>query len=64
MKKSQPIRVIAAHRLVFAAAAEPRQGMHERGIGREGGKEGGRESIDVEKLNSRTRRNKSKTKQI
>lgn len=26
MKKSQSIRVIAAHRLVFAAAAEPRRG--------------------------------------
>lgn len=41
MKKSQPIRVIAAHRPVFATAAEPRRGMGERARAREGGKEGG-----------------------
>ena len=46
MKKSQPIRVIAAHRPVFATAAEPRRGMGERERergGREGGREGGKE---------------------
>lgn len=35
MKKSQSIRVIAAHRLVLAAAAEPRRGCGE-GEAREG----------------------------
>ncbi len=41
MKKSQPIRVIAAHRPVFATATELRRGMGEREREREGGKEGG-----------------------
>lgn len=40
MKKSQPIRVIAAHRPVFATATELRRGMGERDGGRE--REGGR----------------------
>lgn len=34
MKKSQPIRVIAAHRAVFAMATEPRRGMGEREVER------------------------------
>lgn len=41
MKKSQPIRVIAAHRPVFTTATELRRGMGERDGGRVG--EGGRE---------------------
>lgn len=36
MKKSQSIRVIAAHRLVLAAAAEPRRGCCGEGEALEG----------------------------